>query len=180
FYIHALIGKGCPLATVNDYLAERDAREMSPVYELLGLSVGVVLTKDKSDQRRKAYGCDITYGTSKEFGFASLRDRLLLRRMGVTQAGLFGEIAAAKLDPGGEQPVQRGAHFSLVDEADSILIDEARTPLIIGSLGDKSIEKIIATYRWAAEVAPRFEDDKHYEYEHEDKKVELTADGRQF
>src|SRR5438876_8473143 len=67
-YIHALVGKGAHLVTVNDYLAERDAREMGPIYELLGLSVGVVLTKDKSEQRRKAYGCDITYGTAKEFG----------------------------------------------------------------------------------------------------------------
>jgi preprotein translocase subunit SecA len=178
-YIHALAGKGCHLATVNDYLAERDAKLMTPVYELLGLSVGVILTKDVSKERRKAYGCDITYGTAKEFGFDFLRDRLLLRRMGVSQAGLFGEITAAHLDPGGEQPVQRGAHFALVDEADSILIDEARTPLIIGSLGDKSIEKIIATYRWAAEVVPQFDEDEHYEYDHDDKKVELTASGRQ-
>src|SRR5690242_16959389 len=145
-YIHALVGKGCHLATVNDYLAERDASIMRPIYELLGLTVGVVLTKDKSKERREAYGCDITYGTAKEFGFDFLRDRLLLRRMGVSQAGLFGEITSS--DPGGEQPVQRGAHFALVDEADSILIDEARTPLIIGSIGDKAIEKIIATYRW--------------------------------
>ena len=178
-YIHALIGKGAHLATVNDYLAERDANLMRPVYDLLGLSVGVVLTKDKSAQRRKAYACDITYGTAKEFGFDFLRDRLLLRRMGVTQAGLFGEITAASMDPGGEQPVQRGAHFALVDEADSILIDEARTPLIIGSIGDKAIEKIVATYRWAAQVAPQFIDDEHYEYDHDEKKVELTATGRQ-
>src|SRR6478672_3836114 len=178
-YIHALIGKGAHMATVNDYLAERDAKLMGPVYEMLGLTVGVVLTKDKSAERRKAYGCDITYGTAKEFGFDFLRDRLLLRRMGVSQAGLFGEITAASLDPGGEQPVQRGAHFILVDEADSILIDEARTPLIIGSIGDKAIEKIVATYRWAAEVAPQFVDDEHYEYDHDDKKVELTASGRQ-
>jgi len=178
-YIHALVGKGAHLATVNDYLAERDAQLMTQVYEMLGLSVGVVLTKDKSAERRKAYGCDITYGTAKEFGFDFLRDRLLLRRMGVTGAGIFGEITAAALDPGGEQPVQRGAHFALVDEADSILIDEARTPLIIGSIGDKAIEKIVATYRWAAEVAPQFIDDEHYEYDHDDKKVELTATGRQ-
>src|SRR5205085_136191 len=178
-YIHALVGKGCHLATVNDYLAERDATSMGPVYDLLGLSVGVVLTKDKSQQRRKAYGCDITYGTAKEFGFDFLRDRLLLRRMGVTQAGLFGEITAAALDPGGEQPVQRGAHFCLVDEADSILIDEARTPLIIGSIGDKAIEKIVATYRWAAASVPRFTEDQHYEYDHDDKKAELTTAGRQ-
>jgi preprotein translocase subunit SecA len=178
-YIHALVGKGAHMATVNDYLAERDANLTRPVYEMLGLTVGVVLTKDKSAERRKAYGCDITYGTAKEFGFDFLRDRLLLRRMGVTQAGLFGEITAANLDPGGEQPVQRGAHFVLVDEADSILIDEARTPLIIGSIGDKAIEKIVATYRWAAEVAPQFIDDEHYEFDHDDKKVELTATGRQ-
>jgi preprotein translocase subunit SecA len=178
-YIHALVGKGAHLATVNDYLAERDANFLRPVYDLLGLSIGVVLTKDKSKERREAYGCDITYGTAKEFGFDFLRDRLLLRRMGVTQAGLFGEITAAALDPGGEQPVQRGAHFVLVDEADSILIDEARTPLIIGSIGDKAIEKIVATYRWAAEVAPQFIDEEHYEFDHDDKKVELTATGRQ-
>jgi len=179
-YIHALVGKGSHMATVNDYLAERDANLMRPVYEMLGLTVGVVLTKDKSAARRKAYGCDITYGTAKEFGFDFLRDRLLLRRMGVTQAGLFGEITAANLDPGGEQPVQRGAHFVLADEADSILIDEARTPLIIGSIGDKAIEKIVATYRWSAEVAPQFIDEEHYEFDHDDKKVELTATGRQF
>src|SRR4029079_19337028 len=104
----------------------------------------------------------------------------LLRRMGVTQAGLFGEITAASLDPGGEQPVQRGAHLSLVDEADSILIDEARTPLIIGSIEDKAKEKIVATFRWSAEVAPRFVDEDHYEYDHDDKKVEVTAAGRQY
>ncbi|MDX1944434.1 MAG: preprotein translocase subunit SecA [Pirellulaceae bacterium] len=178
-YIHALVGKGAHLATVNDYLAERDANLMRPVYELLGLTVGVVLTKDVSKKRREAYACDITYGTAKEFGFDFLRDRLLLRRMGVTQAGLFGELTAAQMDPTGEQPVQRGAHFCLVDEADSILIDDARTPLIIGSLGDKAIEKIVATYRWAAEVVPHFQEDEHYEYEHDDKKIELTTAGRQ-
>lgn len=177
-YIHALVGKGVHLATVNDYLAERDATLMRPVYDLLGLSVGVVLTKDTSAVRRKAYACDITYGTAKEFGFDFLRDRLLLRRMGVNQAGIFGEIST-RMDPGGEQPVQRGAHFVLVDEADSILIDEARTPLIIGSLGEKAVEKIVSTYRWAAESVPHFVEDEHYEYEHDDKKVELTTSGRQ-
>ena len=87
-YIHALVGKGRHLATVNDYLAERDADWMRPVYECSGMTVGVVQTKDKSAERRKAYACDITYGTAKEFGFDFLRDRLLLRRMGVSQARL--------------------------------------------------------------------------------------------
>ncbi|MEX2175720.1 MAG: preprotein translocase subunit SecA [Pirellulaceae bacterium] len=178
-YIHSLVGKGAHLATVNDYLAERDANNMRPVYDLLGLTVGTILTKDASKDRRKSYACDITYGTAKEFGFDFLRDRLLLRRMGVSQASIFGDITSAQLDPTGEQPVQRGAHFCLVDEADSILIDEARTPLIIGSLGEKAIEKIVSTYRWAAEMTTRFVEEEHYEYEHDDKKIELTAAGRQ-
>jgi preprotein translocase subunit SecA len=179
-YLHGLAGKGAHLATVNDYLAQRDAEWMGPVYELLGLSVGVIQTSDSSDQRRRAYACDITYGTAKEFGFDFLRDRLLLRRMGALQTSLLGEITGTQFDSGGgELPVQRGAHFCLVDEADSILIDEARTPLIIGSLGDKSIEKVVTMYRWSAEMVPQFIDHHHYEYEHDDKKVELTAAGRQ-
>jgi preprotein translocase subunit SecA len=178
-YLHALVGKGAHLATVNDYLAERDANWMRPLYELLGLSTGVILTPMKSEERRKNYACDITYGTAKEFGFDFLRDRLLLRRMGALQTSLLGEITGTKFETNGELPVQRGAHFALVDEADSILIDEARTPLIIGSLGDKAVEKVVAMYRWAAEVQPQFADHQHYDYNHDEKKVELTAAGRQ-
>ena len=81
-YVHALVGKGTHLATVNDYLAARDAESMGPVYEMLGLTVGVIQTPDSQDQRRRAYACDITYGTAKEFGFDFLRDRLLMRRSG--------------------------------------------------------------------------------------------------
>jgi preprotein translocase subunit SecA len=170
-YLHALSGKGAHLATVNDYLAERDANWMRPLYELLGLSCGVILTSMRSDERRANYACDITYGTAKEFGFDFLRDRLLLRRMGALQTSLLGEITGMQYEPsGGELPVQRGAHFSLVDEADSILIDEARTPLIIGSIGDKTVEKIVTMYRWSAEVVPQFEDHHHYDYDHDDKK----------
>src|ERR1044071_3262228 len=105
-YIHALVGKGAHMATVNDYLAERDASLMGPVYEMLGLTVGVVLTKDKSAERRKAYGCDITYGTAKEFGFDFLRDRLLLRRMGVTQEDFLGNPSEHRFDSEGDKPVQ--------------------------------------------------------------------------
>jgi preprotein translocase subunit SecA len=135
----------------------------------------------RSEERRQNYACDITYGTAKEFGFDFLRDRLLLRRMGALQTSLLGEITGTQFEAsgGGELPVQRGAHFCLVDEADSILIDEARTPLIIGSLGDKAVEKIVTMFRWSAEMASRFEDHHHFDYDHEDKKVELTAAGRQ-
>ncbi|MFO7902711.1 MAG: preprotein translocase subunit SecA [Planctomycetota bacterium] len=178
-YLRALSGKGAHLATVNDYLAARDAKDLAPVYELLGLTVGVIQTPDAQSKRRKAYACDITYGTAKEFGFDFLRDRLLLRRMGRTQDDFLGDGSSQRWDDGGEQPVQRRAHFVLVDEADSILIDEARTPLIIGSLGEKAREQVVATYQWAAEHAPRYVEDEDYEYEHDTRKVELTGKGRQ-
>lgn len=179
-YLRSLPGKGAHLATVNDYLACRDAETMGPIYRLLGMTVGVIETPDTSDKRRVAYGCDITYGTAKEFGFDFLRDRLLLRRMGRQAADFLGEGSSERWDQSGEQPVQRGAYYALVDEADSVLIDEARTPLIIGSLGDKAREQVVATYQWAAEHAPSFVEDEHYDYDHDTKKAELTADGRQF
>lgn len=179
-YLHALPGKGSHLATVNDYLAARDAEILKPVYEMLGMTVGVVLTPDSQDARRVAYACDATYGTAKEFGFDFLRDRLLLRRLGHQAADFLGDGSSHRFDQtGGDRPVQRGLHFCLVDEADSILIDEARTPLIIGSIGDKTIERIVTTYRWAAEHAPKFEEDKHYEIEDDTKQVELNVAGRQ-
>ncbi|MGE0757986.1 MAG: preprotein translocase subunit SecA [Pirellulaceae bacterium] len=178
-YLHSLAGKGAHLATVNDYLAARDAEWMRPLYELLGLSVGVIQTKDTPDARRKAYACDITYGTAKEFGFDFLRDRLLLRRMGVRQEDFLGNPSAQRFEGDGDKPVQRGFHFVLVDEADSILIDEARTPLIIGSLGDKAREQIVATFRWAARYAPEFVNHEHYDFNDETKKMELTSEGRQ-
>ncbi len=155
-YLRALAGKGAHLATVNDYLASRDADTMRPVYELLGLTVGVIQTSDSQDKRRQAYACDLTYGTAKEFGFDFMRDRLLLRRMGRTQSDFLGDGSSQRWDDSGEKPVQRSAHFALVDEADSILIDEARTPLIIGSLGEKAREQVVATYQWAAQYAPEF------------------------
>ncbi len=179
-YLHALVGKGVHLATVNDYLAERDASLLRPLYEQLGLTVGVVLTQDSSDERRVAYGCDITYGTAKEFGFDFLRDRLLMRRMGLNEADFLGGGSSHRWDTTGEKPVQRGFHFCLVDEADSILIDEARTPLIIGSIEGAAREQIVQTFQWAAAVAPQFVEDEHYEFDHDKKKVELTTAGRQF
>ena len=179
-YLHSLTGKGAHLATVNDYLAARDADWMRPIYEQLGLTVGVVQTSDSSDQRREAYGCDVTYGTAKEFGFDFLRDRLLLRGLGFRQEDfLGGEVSEHRLEGDGDRPVQRGSHFVLIDEADSILIDEARTPLIIGSLGADPVEQVVATYEWAAQAAGHFEEFEHYDVDDDTKKVELNAVGRQ-
>jgi preprotein translocase subunit SecA len=119
-YLNALSGEGVHLVTVNDYLAKRDARWMGPVYEFLGLSVGVIVHGLDDDERKEAYACDITYGTNNEFGFDYLRDNM--------QYSL-------------DACVQRGFNFAIVDEVDSILIDEARTPLIISGPAEESTDK---------------------------------------
>ena len=136
-YLNALAGRGVHLITVNDYLAQRDAEWMGEVYRRLGLSVGYILNSMHPDQRRSNYLCDITYGTNNEFGFDYLRDNMSLQK---------------------EDQVQRGHAFAIVDEVDSVLIDEARTPLIISGAipkGDKhefnelkpKIERIVSTQR---------------------------------
>ncbi len=176
-YLHSLVGKGAHLATVNDYLAHRDAEWMRPLFEFLGCSVGVIQTPDDQGGRRKSYGCDVTYGTAKEFGFDFLRDRLLLRAQNRLGSNSLGDVQS-QFATSGDQPVMRGVHFCLVDEADSILIDEARTPLIIGSIEDTVRDQIVETYHWAAEHAPRYEEDEHYEIDDETKKYELTGRGR--
>jgi preprotein translocase subunit SecA len=116
-YLNALEGKGVHVVTVNDYLAKRDSEWMGKVYNFLGLSVGLIVHGLDSGQRQKAYNADITYGTNNEFGFDYLRDNMVIYK---------------------EDMVQRGQHYAIVDEVDSILIDEARTPLIISGAGDKS------------------------------------------
>ena len=118
-YLNALTGKGVHVITVNDYLAKRDSEWMGKLYKFLGLSVGLVVNGLDPEQRRKAYAADITYGTNNEFGFDYLRDNMVLYK---------------------EQLVQRKLNYAIVDEIDSILIDEARTPLIISGRGNKSSE----------------------------------------
>ena len=119
-YLNAITGEGVHIITVNDYLAKRDREWMGPVYEFLGLSVGVILHELDPGERQIAYGCDITYGTNNEFGFDYLRDNMVTIK---------------------EAMVQRPHHFSIVDEVDSILIDEARTPLIISGPAEESTDK---------------------------------------
>ena len=176
-YLAALDGKGAHLATVNDYLAKRDADGMRPLYEALGMSIGCIQSDQPQPARRKEYKCDITYGTANEMGFDFLRDRLLKRRIGEGHRDLFGAmLGSAGRDH--EEPVQGDLHFMLVDEADSILIDEARTPLIISALPGEDEELEAAAYYWAAKSVPEFVEDEHYEYEHKEKQVHLTLDGR--
>ena len=178
--LHSLVGKGAHLATVNDYLAERDAEWMRPLFKMLGLTVGIVLTEMNQDERRKAYSADVTYGTAKEFGFDFLRDRLLMRAQGRAVDDFLGMGSQERWKSSGDQPVQRGMHFVLVDEADSILIDEARTPLIIGSLGDETRDLVIATYKWASHHAPSFLPEEHFTIAEDSRKIELNGKGRQF
>lgn len=177
-YLHALIGKGAHLATVNDYLAKRDADWMTPLFELLGMTVGTIQTSDDQGSRRKSYAADVTYGTAKEFGFDFLRDRLLLRAQNRLQTEMLG-AGAGGLDGGGDQVVMRGMHFCLVDEADSILIDEARTPLIIGSIEDTVRDQIVETYGWASKHGGDYELDDHFTIDPDTKQYELTSRGRQ-
>ncbi|ERI97383.1 MULTISPECIES: preprotein translocase subunit SecA [Eubacteriales] len=118
-YLNALSGKGVHIVTVNDYLAKRDSEWMGKIYRFLGLSVGLIVNGMDNEARRRAYNCDITYGTNNELGFDYLRDNMVIYK---------------------ENKVQRGFNFAIVDEVDSILIDEARTPLIISGQGDKSTD----------------------------------------
>ena len=155
-YLNALTGKGVHIVTVNDYLAQRDSDWMGKIFRFLGLSVGVILSNMNSYDgyylKKQAYQCDITYGTNNEFGFDYLRDNM-----------------ATSV----EQRVQRPYNYAIIDEVDSILIDEARTPLIISGRLDKSAE----LYRTMACVAPQLEKTKHYEVDEKNKNVILTEEG---
>nr|WP_300308796.1 preprotein translocase subunit SecA [Halomonas sp.] len=159
-YLNALPGNGVHVVTVNDYLARRDAGWMKPLYEFLGLSVGVIFAGQTSEEKRQAYGCDITYGTNNEFGFDYLRDNM-----------------AFSLD----DKVQRGLNFAIVDEVDSILIDEARTPLIISGAVDENTELYKVVDRLAIQLT-RCADEEDPEtgdfiLDEKQKQVELTEIG---
>ncbi|MCA9400273.1 MAG: preprotein translocase subunit SecA [Candidatus Omnitrophica bacterium] len=133
-YLNAVTGDGVHVITVNDYLAKRDAEWMGPLYEFLGLSVGVIQHDMDSQQRQHNYACDITYGTNNEFGFDYLRDNMVIRK---------------------EEMVQRPHHFAIVDEVDSILIDEARTPLIISGPTEESTDKYYTAHQVAKQLKGR-------------------------
>lgn len=150
-YLNALTGKGVHVVTVNDYLATRDSEEMGQVYRFLGLSVGLIVHDLSYEQRRRAYNSDITYGTNNEFGFDYLRDNMVVSK---------------------EQMVQRPLHYCIVDEVDSILIDEARTPLIISGPGEKSTE----LYSTLAGIVARLEKDD-YTMDEKQKTIAPTESG---
>ena len=150
-YLNALSGRGVHVVTVNDYLASRDAGWMGQVYQFLGLSVGCIVAGMDDEQRRAAYRCDVTYGTNNEFGFDYLRDNLKFSL---------------------EEMVQREHHFAIVDEVDSILIDEARTPLIISGPAETSAELYMAVDKLMGEFS-----DEHIELDEKARSVTLTEEG---
>lgn len=144
--LRAMAGRGCHVLTANEYLAQRDADALRPVYAHLGLSTGCVRDGLDDAARRAAYTCDITYGTASEVGFDFLRDRIK-SGAAMEESVALGALAASS------NCVQRGHYFALVDEADSILIDEASTPLIIGSESPNQAA-MTSLYQWAARIAP--------------------------
>src|SRR6266581_4289139 len=153
-YLNALTGKGVHIVTVNDYLAHRDAEWMGQIYKFLGLTVGVIVNavEPQTAERRAAYNADITYGTNNEFGFDYLRDNMVV-----------------SLD----QVVQRELNYAIVDEVDNILIDEARTPLIISGQGQESTDHYVQFARWA----PRLQPETDYTIDEKTRAVILTEDG---
>jgi len=151
-YLNGLTGEGCHLVTVNDYLAKRDADWMGPIYKFLGLTVGVIVHGMDDEERRRAYNADITYGTNNEFGFDYLRDNMKFSL---------------------EDYVQREFNYAIVDEVDSILIDEARTPLIISGPSEESTDK----YYRINQVIPRLRRDKDYTIDEKSRTVVLTEEG---
>ncbi|MGM8212562.1 preprotein translocase subunit SecA [Virgibacillus sp. W0430] len=151
-YLNALTGKGVHIITVNEYLADRDAKAMGELFEFLGLTVGLNTNGLSKEEKREAYACDITYGTNNEFGFDYLRDNMVLYK---------------------EQMVQRSLNYAIIDEVDSILIDEARTPLIISGTAKKSA----SLYQQADSFVRTLNRESDYTYDEKTKGVQLTEEG---
>ncbi|MFW2386942.1 MAG: preprotein translocase subunit SecA [Polyangiales bacterium] len=154
-YLNGLEGKGVHVVTVNDYLASRDAEWMGKLYGYLGLSTGVVVPGQSNHVKKRAYDCDITYGQNNEFGFDYMRDNM--------KFSIYDYV-------------QRDLNYAIVDEVDSILIDEARTPLIISGPGETASEK----YEVINEVIPRLRVDEHYDLDEKNRSVTLTEDGMEY
>ena len=175
-YLNALSGKGVHVTTVNDYLAKRDAEWIGPVYKQLGMSVGVLQQKMDEGDKIAAYKSDVTYGTAAEFGFDFLRDRLKVRG-GQAQAAPFWAAwtgGGGRLDP----RVQRPLHYAIVDEADSIFIDEAKTPLIIANPTRLAEPEEQVVFKWADDLARAMTRDEHFMMNAKKDKVELTDAGK--
>lgn len=169
-FLHALVGQGSHVITSNDYLARRDCKLLGPVFKRLGLTVGRVSADTTLDERRHAYACDVTYGTAQEIGFDFLRDRLQQPPRMLATHDAADPLSRSR------EAVQRGHHFALIDEADSILLDEARTPLIIG-LEQANNPATVYLYRWSRRAMRHLRRGEDFTFDPEQRHVELTRDG---
>ena len=167
----ALSGRSVHIITVNDYLAARDAEELGPIYRALGLTVGVIQHDDEADQRRAAYACDVTYGVNKEIAFDYLRDGLTLGTQRSYASRMAGKLSGTEMPP----LLLRGLHFAIVDEADSILIDEARTPLIIAGADNNRLPDSV--FQEALGFADQLESGADFVHSASGHDVELTPAG---
>ena len=170
----AMSGRPVHVMTVNDYLAQRDCEEMTPLYTFLGLSTACVLEDQTDDARRDLYRADIVYGTNKTFAFDYLRDRQDLRK---APGALRRKLDYLTSDPAAGRRRLRGLHFALVDEADSVLIDEARTPLIISGEVEEAVGYETALFHQAMRVAGEMADGRHYTVPKDQRRVEITDAG---
>ena len=170
----AMAGMPVHVVTVNDYLVERDAKLMQPVYDRLGLTVGYVIEGMEQDERKQAYACDITYCTSKQLAFDYLRDRLILKRFHSPLDFKLESLYSSK--PAGQQLLLRGLNYAIVDEADSVFIDEARTPLILSCKTDNTQQEAI--HREAVWLAQQLRCDKDFSVDHKARRIELTTLGK--
>ncbi len=159
-YLNALVGDGVHVVTVNEYLAQRDSDWMAPLYRFLGLTVGVIKNSQSSEEKRAAYGCDITYGTNNEFGFDYLRDNLAFRL---------------------EDRVQRALSYAIIDEVDSILIDEARTPLIISGPAEENTDLYLRIVQIVPKLVRQLEEEGEGDYSVDEKakQIHITEDGHE-
>ncbi len=178
-FLNALAGKGVHVTTVNDYLARRDAELIGPVYSALGLSVGVIQMQMGEQDRAAAYRGDVTYGTASEFGFDFLRDRLKSSGAKGQEAPFWAPwVPGAAVAAGQDANVQRSHHFALVDEADNIFIDEARTPLIISAPTRVATADEQVIFHWANKLALQMVPHQHFSFDLKKQKLELTESGR--
>lgn len=186
-FLFSLSSRGVHLVTANDYLAERDAELMRPLFQSLGATVGVVTAASSRADRANAYAQDITYATAKEIGFDFLRDRMLRRGQALGDTAAATDLVEHSTDRWGtrsdnglatDHPVQRELHAVIVDEADNILIDEAKTPLVVSHAAGPISTRQLALYQWAAEFCNQLQCDQHWQENLQHKRVDLTESGR--
>lgn len=178
-YLHALPGAGVHVMTVNAYLSQRDYEELAPIYQMLGLSVGLIDAEQSTDEKREAYFCDITYGPGYEYGFDFLRDQVALIARRKPRLGESFRAKQKGLQFDANKPMQRGHAVAIVDEADSVMLDEAMSPLVMAT-GSHDPAPNTYVYMTALEIASQLEKDKHFMVDEVASTLQLTSQAMEF